>query len=167
LKTILKNGRMRPKVRRPDACPKGHDLTQPGSSRVIQDRSGRWECRMCTAEQRSSNVVTAKLCSKGHDLNAPGGRLVLSGGGTSTQCRLCRLDYDRKRKRACQSKTAKFKRYEAAGLSEDQFVPRWLKLTSELERCATHWERDAVQKQMDALQAQRRKQPLRNEGGSS
>ena len=92
-----------------------------------------------------------KLCRNGHDLNAPGGRKRV--GVTSTRCRLCALEKARKRWQLSEKKQAAAR---PKPMTEEQFVQRWLALLSQLDRCATHWERDEVKEQKRQLQAQRR-----------
>lgn len=133
------------------SCPKcGADLRVPGA--MEDSGSGRLRCVSCRRTQdrerhRRSNSVR---CPNGHLRTADNTRLKQVGDRTYRTCIICHRQgnahrYALLKRRAAMTSTAPAR-------FNDQTADRILALVELRDRQSTHWDRDAIMRQIEQLQ---------------
>lgn len=92
-----------------------------------------------------------KRCTNGHDMHLAYAAIYCRGQGAVGHwlCRVCRDERTRNRKPITKGPIG-----QRVSMSEAEFTTQYLALNLQLERAATHWERDVIRQQMADLQRQ-------------
>lgn len=88
-------------------------------------------------------------CTRGHDMLAPRAATYCRGQASTGHwiCRQCRQDAAQQRKHRAKTYTC-----QRSVMSENDFTRQYLALQLKKEQAATHWERDTIEQEMQAMQ---------------